>query len=71
MPRYDKKLEASRQDFYDEKFSTRDVDCVITTGELGLLMREIQWDIFVPVVSELVPPHKVNLGPTRSPFPLA
>ena len=32
MPCYDKKLEASRQDFYDDVYSTRDVDCVITSG---------------------------------------
>jgi len=32
MPCYDKKLEASRQDFYGDVYSTRDVDCVITTG---------------------------------------
>ena len=55
MPCYDKKLEASRQDFFDEVFSTRDVDCVITTGELELLMKEKSWDISVPVVNELVP----------------
>ena len=59
MPCYDKKLEASRQDFYNDLFSTRDVDCVITTGELELLMKEKSWDISVPVVKELVPtpPH--------------
>ena len=34
MPCYDKKLEASRQDFYDDICGTRDVDCVITTGQL-------------------------------------
>jgi len=33
MPCYDKKLEASRQDFYDVNYGTRDVDCVITTGQ--------------------------------------
>ena len=55
MPCYDKKLEASRQDFYNDVFSTRDVDCVITTGELELLMKEKSWDISVPVVNELVP----------------
>ena len=38
MPCYDKKLEASRQDFYNDIYSTRDVDCVITTGELELLI---------------------------------
>jgi iron only hydrogenase large subunit-like protein len=34
MPCYDKKLEASRKDFYNDIYSTKDVDCVITTGEL-------------------------------------
>lgn len=32
MPCYDKKLEASRQDFYNQLKETRDVDCVITTS---------------------------------------
>ena len=44
MPCYDKKLEASRQDFYNDIYSTRDVDCVITTGELELVMMEHGWD---------------------------
>ncbi|EGN99768.1 hypothetical protein SERLA73DRAFT_179963 [Serpula lacrymans var. lacrymans S7.3] len=56
MPCYDKKLEASRQDFYNEMYSTRDVDCVITTGELELMMREKGWDLSVPVDSEDAPP---------------
>lgn len=34
MPCYDKKLEASRQDFYDDIYCTRDVDCVLTTGKI-------------------------------------
>ncbi len=34
MPCYDKKLEASRADFYNDILSTRDVDCVISTSEL-------------------------------------
>lgn len=55
MPCYDKKLEASRQDFYNDVFSTRDVDCVITTGELELLIKEKSWDISVPVANELIP----------------
>lgn len=37
MPCYDKKLEASRSDFYNDLYSTRDVDCVLTTGELERL----------------------------------
>ena len=32
MPCFDKKLEASRQDFYNDMYRTRDVDCVITSG---------------------------------------
>jgi len=55
MPCYDKKLEASRKDFYNETYSTRDVDCVITTGELELLMQEKEWDISAPVLDELLP----------------
>ena len=33
MPCFDKKLEASRNDFYNDLYKTRDVDCVITSGE--------------------------------------
>jgi iron only hydrogenase large subunit-like protein len=32
QPCYDKKLEASRQDFYNEQREQYDVDCVISTG---------------------------------------
>lgn len=32
MPCYDKKLEASRPDFFNQEHQTRDVDCVVTTG---------------------------------------
>ncbi|OBZ67265.1 Cytosolic Fe-S cluster assembly factor NAR1 [Grifola frondosa] len=52
MPCYDKKLEASRQDFYNDVYGTRDVDCVITTGELQLLMQEKGWDLSLPVADE-------------------
>jgi iron only hydrogenase large subunit-like protein len=40
MPCYDKKLEASRQDFYDDVYKTRDVDCVLTTGELWEMLQK-------------------------------
>lgn len=33
MPCYDKKLEASRSDFYNDIYRTRDVDCVLTSGK--------------------------------------
>lgn len=39
-PCYDKKLEASRQDFYSDLYRTRDVDCVLTTGELESMFTE-------------------------------
>jgi len=54
MPCYDKKLEASRQDFYNDIYSTRDVDCVITTGELELMMHEHGWDLTSAVSDEKV-----------------
>lgn len=52
MPCYDKKLEASRQDFYNDVYNTRHVDCVITTGELHLLMQEKGWDLSAKVSGE-------------------
>ncbi|KAJ6593916.1 iron hydrogenase [Mycena capillaripes] len=53
MPCYDKKLEASRSDFYNSVYSTRDVDCVITTGELELILKEKGWDLSSPVEGEV------------------
>jgi iron only hydrogenase large subunit-like protein len=32
MPCFDKKLEASRDDFFNSEYETRDVDCVISTS---------------------------------------
>ncbi|NWU98538.1 NARFL factor, partial [Upupa epops] len=40
MPCYDKKLEASRPDFFNQEHQTRDVDCVITTGEVLTLLEQ-------------------------------
>ena len=41
MPCFDKKLEASREDFLEEVTNTKDVDCVITTLEIeDMLKRE-------------------------------
>ena len=34
QPCYDKKLEASRKDFYDEQRQQYDIDCVISTGKI-------------------------------------
>ncbi|KAM4598203.1 cytosolic Fe-S cluster assembly factor narfl [Polymixia lowei] len=40
MPCYDKKLEASRPDFYLNETETREVDCVITAGEVLQMLEE-------------------------------
>ncbi|XP_065358233.1 probable cytosolic Fe-S cluster assembly factor GH10760 [Calliphora vicina] len=40
MPCYDKKLEASREDFYDEAMNSKDVDCVITSIEIEQMLNE-------------------------------
>lgn len=63
MPCYDKKLEASRSDFYSELYETRDVDCVLTTGELDLLLRERGFDPFRPVAGEDDSEVSVNICP--------
>lgn len=44
MPCYDKKLEASRDDFYNDIFNTKDVDCVLTTTEIIDIIKEKQID---------------------------
>ena len=61
MPCYDKKLEASRSDFYNSVHSTRDTDCVLTTGELDLLLQDLGFDPLVPSSLELD-----SAGPTQS-----
>jgi len=45
MPCYDKKLEASREDFYSEVYSTRDVDLVITSVEIENMLLERDIDL--------------------------
>ncbi|XP_014233180.1 probable cytosolic Fe-S cluster assembly factor AAEL012261 [Trichogramma pretiosum] len=40
MPCYDKKLEASREDFYNSLKETRDVDCVITAIEIEQMLTQ-------------------------------
>ncbi|CAH1170504.1 unnamed protein product [Phaedon cochleariae] len=40
MPCYDKKLEASRQDFFNDETQSRDVDCVITAIELEQMLEQ-------------------------------
>lgn len=42
MPCYDKKLEASRADFYDDALNCRDVDCVITPIEVEQMLKKCE-----------------------------
>ncbi|KAF7720812.1 hypothetical protein EC973_006001 [Apophysomyces ossiformis] len=44
MPCYDKKLEASRPDFFLEQYNTREVDCVLTTTEVDKMFQEQNLD---------------------------
>ncbi|XP_044035274.1 nuclear prelamin A recognition factor isoform X2 [Siniperca chuatsi] len=39
-PCFDKKLEAIREEFYSSLLETRDVDCVLTSGEIHYLMEQ-------------------------------
>jgi hypothetical protein len=66
MPCYDKKLEASRSDFYSSVYQTRDVDCVLTTGELDLLLRERAFDPWAEVPGEN---DDLSLEDPTCPFP--
>ena len=45
MPCFDKKLEASREQFYSDVFHTRDVDCVISTLEVELMLEKDNIDL--------------------------
>ncbi|KAJ8283985.1 hypothetical protein COCON_G00028350 [Conger conger] len=40
MPCFDKKLEASRSDFFMKQADTREVDCVITSGEVMKMLEQ-------------------------------
>uniref|UniRef100_A0A182X8A3 Iron hydrogenase small subunit domain-containing protein n=1 Tax=Anopheles quadriannulatus TaxID=34691 RepID=A0A182X8A3_ANOQN len=42
MPCYDKKLEASREDFFSEVENSRDVDCVITSIEIEQMLNSLE-----------------------------
>ncbi|XP_073538594.1 nuclear prelamin A recognition factor [Phyllobates terribilis] len=39
-PCYDRKMEALREDYYTDLFNCRDVDCVLTSGEVMQIMEE-------------------------------
>ena len=74
MPCYDKKLEASRQDFVDGVKGWKEVDCVLTTGELEKLMLEEGFNLAEAVPgedellkSELYTARKLKQGESSQP----
>ena len=69
MPCYDKKLEASRSDFYSSMYSTRDVDCVLTTGELDLLLSDLGFDPTISHPTDDSPPPSDISSRFTSPWP--
>jgi iron only hydrogenase large subunit-like protein len=69
MPCYDKKLEASRSDFYNSVHQTRDTDCVLTTGELDLLLQDLGFDPLTPTPDEMASPPIDLANPLSAPWP--
>jgi cytosolic iron-sulfur assembly component 3 len=55
MPCYDKKLEGARNDFFDEEYETRDVDCVLTSSEVQQLLEERNTSLADMAETELEP----------------
>lgn len=45
MPCFDKKLESSRKDFYNEAYKSKDVDCVLSTNEIEQLLESESIDL--------------------------
>jgi len=60
MPCYDKKLEASRKDFYDETYNSKDVDCVLSTIEIEQFLLKENLDLNVMEEKDLEVPVIVN-----------
>jgi len=60
---YDKKLEASREDFFNDVYRTRDVDCVITTGTVVISLDYAAVD---HGLNETPREHRVHLCPQAS-----
>jgi iron only hydrogenase large subunit-like protein len=45
MPCFDKKLESSRKEFFNESLKTKDVDCVLSTLEIENLLEKESVDL--------------------------
>ncbi|KAI8895932.1 iron hydrogenase [Globomyces pollinis-pini] len=60
MPCFDKKLEASRTDFYNDMYRTRDVDLVLSTTELEIILQDEKIDL--NAVSDVIEPSLFMKG---------
>lgn len=65
MPCYDKKLEASREDFYNDIYRSKDVDLVLTTTEVLTMINSKPYSI-LELLSE--PVCQSNEGPSYNEF---
>ncbi|KAK8730600.1 hypothetical protein OTU49_007829 [Cherax quadricarinatus] len=61
MPCFDKKLEAARDDFYNDLYSTREVDCVITSVEVEQMLLRDQVEL--PSVDPVELDSDLSSGP--------
>eukprot|EP00118_Oscarella_pearsei_P027629 m.311228 g.311228 ORF g.311228 m.311228 type:complete len:485 (+) comp62856_c0_seq1:35-1489(+) len=64
MPCYDRKLEASRSDFYGDVYRTRDIDCVVTSLEIEKLIEDQGIDI--SCLPDCIPDAVSSKRPARS-----
>ncbi|KAL7686589.1 putative Iron hydrogenase, small subunit, Iron hydrogenase, large subunit [Plasmopara halstedii] len=62
MPCFDKKLEASRKDFQDPEDATKDVDCVLATTEIIMLIESLQVDFASLELASLTPEEVMLSG---------
>lgn len=60
MPCYDKKLEASREDFYNDIYSSKDVDLVLTTTEVLAMMENESLNVSDLLLEETEPDVEVS-----------
>ncbi|KAN0018943.1 hypothetical protein ACTFIU_002145 [Dictyostelium citrinum] len=68
MPCYDKKLEASRNDFYNDIFKTKDVDCVLSTTEILDLFKEKEIDFLSLEEDNSIEDQFFQLSPSTNEF---
>ena len=60
MPCYDKKLEASRKDFFDDINNSKDVDCVLSTIEIEQFLTKENLDLHLMEEKDLDMPVVID-----------